>query len=157
MLRINPLLIFISLCVAFVLSIVYLPSQLQFWRPDWTALVILFWVYSVPQRIGVFFAWTVGLFQDVLEGATLGMNAMAYAVMAYLLLSMYQRFKLFPLIQQSFMVFMLIGIDLMICHLVKSITGVSASGFVYLYPAIASAALWPFFYLTMNGMMRKLN
>lgn len=102
------------------------------------------------------FSWTVGLFQDVLEGSTLGMNAFAYAVMAYLLVSMYQRFKLFPLIQQSFMVFMLIGIDLMICHLVKSVTGVSASGFVYLYPAITSAAIWPFFYLMMSNLTRKL-
>ncbi|MCP5207508.1 MAG: rod shape-determining protein MreD [Hahellaceae bacterium] len=156
MIRFNPVLILFSLCAAFVLSIVYLPSQLQFWRPDWSALVILFWVYAAPHRIGVFFSWTVGLFQDVLEGSTLGMNAFAYAVMAYLLVSMYQRFKLFPLIQQSFMVFMLIGIDLMICHLVKSVTGVSASGFVYLYPAITSAAIWPFFYLMMSNLTRKL-
>lgn len=155
--RINPVLIFVSLCLAFVLSIVYLPSQIQFWRPDWTALVVLFWVFLAPHKIGIFFAWTVGIMQDVLEGAVLGMNALAFAVMAYLLVSMYQRFKLFPLIQQSFMIFMLIGIDLMICHLIKSVTGVSASGFVYLYPAITSAAIWPFFYLFMSNLVRKLS
>ena len=155
--RINPILIVVSLCLAFVLSIIYLPSSVQFWRPDWTALVILFWVFFAPDKIGIIFAWTVGLFQDVLEGAVLGMNALAYSVMAYLLVSMYQRFKLFPLIQQSFMVFMLIGIDLMICHLIKSVTGVSASGFVYLYPAITSAAIWPFFYVLMSNLVRKLS
>lgn len=153
--RVSWGLVFLSFFVAFVLSVIYVPPGLQLWRPDWTAMVLLFWVVSLPHRIGLVFAWCVGLMQDVLEGALLGMNALAFAVLAYLLVSLYQRFKVFPLIQQSIMVFLIIGINLMICHLIKSLTGVSASGLVYLYPAISSAALWPFFFVFMEFLNRK--
>ncbi|PID43168.1 MAG: rod shape-determining protein MreD [Gammaproteobacteria bacterium] len=153
--RVSWGLAFFSFFFAFVLSIVYMPPWLQLWRPDWTAMVLLFWVVTVPNRVGLVFAWFIGLFQDVVEGALLGMNALAFAVIAYLLASLYQRFKVFPLIQQSVMVFLIIGINLMICHLVKSLTGVSAAGLVYLYPAISSAVLWPFFFLMMEVVNRK--
>ncbi|ARU55955.1 rod shape-determining protein MreD [Oleiphilus messinensis] len=156
MARISLFAFLLSFLGAFVLSLVYIPPAFQFWRPDWTAMVLFFWVVTAPHRVGVLTAWSVGLIQDILEGAILGMNALAFAVIAYLLISLYQRFKVFPFIQQSFMVFLIIGINLMICHFVKSLTGISASGLIYLYPAISSAALWPFFLIIMEKLNQKL-
>ncbi|PIE42849.1 MAG: rod shape-determining protein MreD [Gammaproteobacteria bacterium] len=154
--RVSWGLVFFSFFFAFVLSIIYLPPGIQLWRPDWTAMVLLFWVMTAPNRVGLVFAWLIGLLQDVVEGALLGMHALAFAIVAYLLVSLYQRFKVFPLIQQSVMVFLIIGINLMVCQLIKSLIGVSATSFVYLYPAISSAALWPFFFVMMEVVNKKM-
>ena len=145
----------ISFFFAFVLSVLPLPLAVSAWRPEWSALLLVFWTIYSRERVGIAAAWCVGLFMDVLEGTTLGINALAFAVVSYLILSMHQRIKMFPLLQQSFIVFMLIGINLMVSHLINNLTAFPVSGFGYLKPALTSALLWPFIYSLMQRMLLK--
>ena len=113
-----------------------------------------YWVLESPDRFGLIFAWCMGLLLDVMEGTLLGMNALALALVAYLILSMHQRIKMFPLLQQSFIVFLIIGINLMLCHWIKSFTGIRPGDMSFLLPAVSSALVWPFLYLIMRRFDR---
>ena len=150
----NILLLLISFFVAFLFSIMNLPEELLHWRPEWVALVLFYWMLQSPDKVGLIFAWCIGLLLDVLEGTLLGMNAFALALVAYLILSMHQRIKMFPLLQQSFIVFLVIGIDLMLCHWIKSFTGLRPGNMSFLLPAVSSALLWPVLYLVMRRFDR---
>ncbi len=147
--------IVVSFIVAFVFSVLVLPHAVAYMRPEWVAIVVIYWVIKVPGQVGVVVAWLMGLLLDVLEGGLLGVNALSLAVVAYLILTMHQRIKLFPLIQQSFTVFLVVGIHLMIGHFIRNVTGNPVSGMGYLIPALSSAIIWPVVYLLIDKLVIK--
>ncbi|MEY3661077.1 MAG: hypothetical protein RLZZ169_1903, partial [Pseudomonadota bacterium] len=71
----NRWVIVLSLVFAGVLAVLPLPGWLELWRPDWVALVLVYWVIALPQRVGLLTAWLVGFLVDVLKGTLLGLNA----------------------------------------------------------------------------------
>lgn len=52
-------------------------------RPDWVALVVLYWVIALPHHLNVISAWVVGLIMDILLGSTLGIHALSMAVISW--------------------------------------------------------------------------
>ncbi len=88
-------------------------------------------------------AFSVGLLLDILEGALLGQNALSLSVVAFLALVMYQRLRVFNLWQQAAVVFVLLGLNQLICQWIQNITSAGALNLLFLLPALAGAALWP--------------
>lgn len=154
--RASSFFIFFSFSVAFLFSILALPHAVSYLRPEWVAMVVVYWVIKSPTKVGVVVAWSSGLVLDILEGSLLGVNALSLAVVAYLVLTMHQRIKLFPLVQQSFTVFLVVGIHLMIGHFIRNVVGNSVSGMAYLIPALTSAVVWPVLYLFIDKVALKL-
>ena len=52
-------------------------------KPDFLALILLYWCIQEPRLIGVGIAWCVGLLMDVTDATVFGQHALAYAVLAY--------------------------------------------------------------------------
>ncbi|MFD2229658.1 rod shape-determining protein MreD [Alkalimarinus sediminis] len=154
--RASSVFIFFSFSVAFLFSILALPHAVSYLRPEWVAMVVVYWVIKSPAKVGVVVAWSSGLVLDVLEGSLLGVNALSLAVVAYLVLTMHQRIKLFPLIQQSFTVFLVVGIHLMIGHFIRNVVDDPVSGMAYLIPALSSAIVWPVMSLFIDKVAIKL-
>ncbi|KAF0809277.1 rod shape-determining protein MreD [Alcanivorax sp. S71-1-4] len=82
--------ILVTILLAGLLAILPLPEALALGRPEWLTLVLIYWVIALPQRIGVFWGFGVGLFQDVLTGSVLGQHAIALAVVAYIALAVHR-------------------------------------------------------------------
>jgi len=150
-----PLFLF-TVVVALVATISLFPMSFTQWRPEWVALLVFYWVLRAPHRFGVLTAWCLGLLVDVLQSSMLGLNAMAFALVAFLVLSAHQRLQMFPLPQQCTMVFLFIGLGQMLIHFVQQMFGGSPGGFHYLFPAITSALVWPVVMVFLDGMNRKL-
>ena len=70
-------------------------------RPDFLALVLLYWCIQEPRYVGVGIAWFVGLLMDVGDGTLFGQHALAYAVLAYAAEYFRRRVLRFPLWQQA--------------------------------------------------------
>lgn len=135
--------IVLSLAVALLLNIIPLPLWAQWGRPELVAMVLIYWVIALPERVGIGIAWSVGLAQDIVEGALLGQNALALSVLAYLVLILYQRLRMFTPIQQAGVVFVLIGLNQLLCHWVQTLVSTASSDLLFLLPAMVSALLWP--------------
>lgn len=146
----------LSLLLALVGSVALFPQQWLMWRPEWVGLIVFYWVFRAPHHFGIFFAAFMGLILDVIESASLGVNMLAMAVVAFLVLTTHQRLRMFPLPQQCLMVFLLLGINQMIVHFIKQVLGDSQSGFAYLWPALTSAIAWPLVCLVLDTLNRKL-
>ncbi|MAL95909.1 MAG: rod shape-determining protein MreD [Haliea sp.] len=132
-----------TLLVAAVLAIVPNPLWLQWARPEWVALVILYWCMALPHRVGLLTAAVTGVFQDVLEGAPLGQHGLALLAVALLVALLYKRLRVFSLWQQSAMVFLIIGMHQLIDQWVQSLQGAAAGSLLFLLPALTSALVWP--------------
>lgn len=132
-----------SFLLAYVLAVLPLPQWLQWGRPEWLALALIYWTIALPHRVGILTGLLLGLGLDALEGAVLGQNAFALVVVALLCLTLYQRLRVFNLWQQAAVVFVLVGINQLVCQWVQNLEGVGVRSQLFLLPAVSSALLWP--------------
>lgn len=146
--------IFFSFVIAFILTIMPLPDWLEYVRPEWLALCLMYWCIALPQRIGVGTAWVAGIFLDVLRGALLGQQALALAVVAYLALLLHQRIRVTPLWQQSLSVLVLITIYQLLVFWVSGVIGKSTGSWASWLPAVSSMIVWPVVFVTLRGLRR---
>ncbi|MDC0661735.1 rod shape-determining protein MreD [Marinobacter sp. SS21] len=146
----------ISILIALVLSISPFPLGWFEFRPEWLGLLVFYWTFRAPAQFGILLAWCLGLMLDVLEATALGVNAVAMAMIAFLVLTIHQRLRMFPIPQQCAMVFLLLGINQMLVHFIKQMLGADDAGFSYLWPAITSAIIWPLLCVLLDGLNRKL-
>ena len=78
--------VFISFAVAMVLSVVPLPYYAAILRPDFVALVLIFWCLYYPDRVGLLIAFVVGILLDTMYFGVLGQQALSKLAIAYLIL-----------------------------------------------------------------------
>jgi rod shape-determining protein MreD len=146
--------IVVSFLLAFILAIYPLPHALQWARPEWVTLVLIYWIIALPQRMGLVASFSVGLMLDILEGSLLGQNALSLSVVAYLSLLLYQRLRVFNMVQQVAVVFVMVGINQLVSQWVQNLTGVGSVSVLFLLPALLSALMWPAV-LTLLRKMRR--
>ena len=93
---------------ALMLHMLPFPEWLTYARPEFVTLVVMYWVIAMPERIGVTIAWCVGLLLDVTQGAILGQHALGLVIVTFILQLEYQRVRVFSLVQQALVVFVLL-------------------------------------------------
>ncbi|MEB3767560.1 rod shape-determining protein MreD [Acinetobacter sp. MD2] len=80
----DPLIaIAISIVLASFLMIYPLSYDASAWRPAIMLLVMLYWVLCQPTWCGVWFAFGMGIFTDLLIDAPLGQNALIFVVLTF--------------------------------------------------------------------------
>jgi rod shape-determining protein MreD len=144
-----------SIVVALMLTILPLPNWAQSYRPEWAALVVLYWCMALPERVGVGIAWIVGILLDVLKGSLLGQHALGLAVIAYLAISLHQRIRVYPLSQQALTILMLLALFQLLVLWFDGITGQPAKDWSYWMPSITSMILWPWVFVILRDLRRR--
>lgn len=147
--------IFATLAIALWLSIIPLPDWARWARPEWVAMVLIYWVIALPHRIGIGSAFVTGLVLDLVEGSPLGENAFALSIIAYLGLILYQRMRMYAGWQQAGIVFVLVGLNQLLCHWVQTLTTKVTPTMLFLLPALVSALLWPTIMLLLRKVRRQ--
>ena len=135
--------ILLTFAAAFCLTVLPMPLELRWVRPELVTLVLIYWVIALPHRVGIVASFLVGLLLDVAEGTTLGQNALSLSVVAYLSLLLYQRLRQFNMVQQVAVVFVMVGINQLVSQWVQNLTGIGAVSPRFLVPALLSALVWP--------------
>ena len=143
-----------SFVVALLLTMLPLPELLRGLRPEWLTIVLIYWSMALPDRIGIGWAWLVGLILDVATGSLLGQHALALAIVAFLTLELHQRIRVFPLMQQGFAILVLVAMAQMITLWVNGIIGTPAKSWTYWLPSLISALLWPWLFIVMRSVRR---
>lgn len=149
--------IFVSIVLAYMLTIMPLPEWARMARPEWTALVLIYWCMAVPHRVGVIIAWLVGLGQDAVQATLLGQHALAYAVMAYLVLHLHQRIRVYPLPQQALIVLLLLLLVHVIQTWISGLVDRPTPGMAYWLPPLVGTLLWPWVFVLMRGVRRRFS
>lgn len=135
-------LIALSLFVGLVLSILPMSLYSASFRPDWTVLVLLYWVLALPERVNIGSAWFVGLLLDILLGSPLGAHALACALIGFFTAVNNKTIRHFSLPQQT----LIIGLFLALYHLIVFwvsyfITDLPFSP-SYLLPVLIDLPIW---------------
>jgi rod shape-determining protein MreD len=131
------------LVIALLLSIIPLPLEWRWWRPEFVALLVIYWATYSPEYFGVFYAWVFGILLDVIELSPVGYHSIGLIVVAYISHLSYQRIRSYVVWQQAAWVFVLVGIYQLFCNWASGFMGKSIEGFDFLIAAVITAFLWP--------------
>ena len=77
-------------------------------RPDFVAVVLLYWCTHKPYRLGIGLAWAVGILSDVNDASLFGQHALSYTVLAFGGIVLNRRIRMFDLREQTTQVFLIL-------------------------------------------------
>lgn len=110
-------------------------------RPDFVAIVLLYWCMHKPWRVGIGIAWTVGILADVADASLFGQHALAYTVLAFGGVVLSRRLRMFGLRQQTVQVAAILTLTYAVYALVQW----QVNGYVvwlYFLGCLTSTLLW---------------
>lgn len=148
--------IFLSFIGAWFLMIFPVPYDWQFLRPVWLTLVLIYWIFALPQSIGILTAWAVGLVMDILGNGVMGQYALAMVSVAFFARFLRYRIRLQPLWQQALAVAGLVGIGELTRLLAQWLLGYPPHTLLYWIPTLLSMVLWPFICRLLRFYERKV-
>ena len=149
--------IFFTLLIALMATIMPMPLTIDMFRPDWVLLVLVYWSLALPHRVNVLTAWWLGFIIDVLLGSILGVHAAVMALTVYISAANFQKIRNFSLWQQS----LIVGLFSALYHLLIfwSQRFLTDTPFLpsYLYPVLTSLLVWPWIFMLLRKVRRHFN
>ena len=146
----------VSFALALLLTILPLPPEWETLRPQWVAMVLLYWNLYFPERIGVFWGWSVGIALDATTESVLGQHALSFSVIAWIAIELHRRIRLFPLVQQSLSVWVLLLIERLLSLWIMGATGTPTPSLVYWVPTLLGLLLWFGFFFLLRDLRHRL-
>lgn len=153
----NGWVIWLSLLIALLLSVAPMPHSIGLGRPLWLAMFIAYWAIALPHRGGMAVAFFFGLMLDVLSGTLLGQNGLPLILITFLVLNLQQRLRMFPLLQQSLVLLVILGIGQLVQLWLNTLTGNRPPTLLFLVPVPVSALLWPWVFVALQWARRRFD
>ncbi len=148
--------VLLTIILALMLMMMPLPDSVSAFRPDWVALIMIFWTMSVPRRISVGVAWFVGIVVDVSQGTLLGQHALALCAVAYVTVKFHLLMRVFPLMQLTATIFALLALYQFLLFWINGIVGINAPSISYWAPVISGTLIWPLLYTFVSGVRYRV-
>jgi rod shape-determining protein MreD len=145
--------LFVSSLVALLLGLVPLPWWLDMLRPDFLALVVLYWAIHLPQAGRLWFAWCAGLVLDMFRGVVLGQFALAMTVVGAVAIYLHLRIRAYPIWHQAGVAFAVLFLYHLTLWIVDGWSGHPVTTSARWIPAVTGALVWPF----VSGLLDKLH
>lgn len=131
-----------SLLAALALSVMPLPGGIVAFRPDWVAIVLLYWSLVSPRRFGLVTTFFMGLALDALSGALLGQHALALLTILYLSKRFHLRIRAFPASQLAATMFGLLFLYEFVLFWVDGAVGRTVPLIERWGPVISGMLIW---------------
>jgi rod shape-determining protein MreD len=132
----------VGLALTLVLAVVPMPDAIAPLRPDWVAVVLLYWSLTAPRHFSLLTAFWMGLALDTLSGALLGQNAFALLLIVYLAEKFHLRLRVFPVSQLSITVFLLLGLYEFVLFWIDGMAGRSVPLAERWLPPVTGTLVW---------------
>jgi len=143
LLPVKPTFIVFTLIAALVLNLLPWSGALLALKPDFVALVVLYWCILQPRKVGFAAAWMLGLMMDVADGSLFGQHALAYSVLTFGGIVLHRRVLMFTMRDQVLHVIPLLLLNDVIVLLIRKLVGADFPGFGYFIGSFIAGALWP--------------
>ena len=146
----NYWVIYSSFFFGLILAIVPLPIIFNAFRPEWMILLIFYWVLALPHRVSVVHAFILGLLLDLLLGSMLGMHALLFSILAYVVSINYQRIRYLTLVHTTLLAGGFVFIAKLSLYLLASSLQPIVLHKYYFGSIFTSMLIWPWLFLFMR-------
>jgi rod shape-determining protein MreD len=144
--------VILTIVLAIMLAIVPLPEQAEPYRPDWVAVVLIYWAMMLPRTWSVGSAWLVGLVLDAAQGTILGQHALALTVVIFITVRFHLLMRVFPMQQLTATVFALLALYQFLLFWTNGVAGTQVDIVYYWAPVVSGTLLWPIVTLLLAGV-----
>ncbi len=148
--------VIMTIVVALMLTMMPLPDSVSAFRPDWVALIMIFWALSIPRSYNVGAAWIVGIFVDVTQGTLLGQYALALCAVTYITVKFHLLMRVYPLLQLTATIFALLALYQFLLFWINGVAGVNAPAVSYWGPVLTGSLIWPLLYTFLSGVRYRV-
>ena len=148
--------VLVTLLVAFMLMIMPMPAKAEPFRPDWLALMLVFWAMSVPRSYSVGIAWLIGIVLDVAQGTLLGQHALALCAIVYITVKFHLLMRVFPMQQLTATVFAILTLYQFILFWINGVAGIDVPLVDYWGPVITGTLFWPIVMTLLSGVRMRV-
>jgi rod shape-determining protein MreD len=145
----------LSLAATLALAAVPLPDAVAPYRPDWVAVVLLYWSLMAPRHFSLLTAFWMGIALDTLTGALLGQNALALLLVVYLAEKFHLRLRVFPVSQLAFTVLLLLGLYEFMLFWIDGMAGRSVPLIERWLPPLTGTLVWLGLYVLLDRRQRE--
>jgi rod shape-determining protein MreD len=111
--------------------------------PDFVALLLLYWCMNQPRRVGVGWAFWLGIMLDIVDRNVFGQHSLAYCLTSWLVLSRQRQLAMFPIWHQALYVGPLLIINQIIMVAVRLVIDRVFPGWLFFVGSLVGALLWP--------------
>ena len=143
LLPVKPAFIAFTLIAVLIVNLLPWSGPLLAVKPDFVALVVLYWCIQQPRKLGFAAAWLMGLVMDVADGSLLGQHALAYSVLAFAGIVLHRRVLMFTMKNQILHVIPILLLNDLIVLVIRRLAGADFPGFGYFAGSLIAGALWP--------------
>lgn len=143
LLPVKPAFILVTLIAALTANLLPLSGWWLALRPDFVALVLLYWCIDQPRKIGFTIAWLLGLVMDVSDGSLFGQHALSYSILAFAGIMLHRRVQRFAVTPQVLHVIPLLLLNDFFVLLIRLASGGDFPGYPYFAGSLIGGALWP--------------
>ena len=148
---------FATVFFAMVLLVIPAPELIRGFLPDWVSLVLIYWALALPTRMRVSMAWLAGLAVDLFTLGIPGAHALSKAVLVYVVKILALRVRAYPLWQQSVMVMLLLGLEVLVLAIVDIVIE-GGLGVLHRWTAVIVGGLaWPLVYVVLRRSRHLAN
>jgi rod shape-determining protein MreD len=146
---------FVSLAATLALASVPLPDSVAPLRPDWVAVVLLYWSLMAPRQFSLLTAFWMGIVLDTLTGALLGQNALALLLVVYLAEKFHLRLRVFPVSQLAITVVILLGLYEFVLFWIDGMAGRTVPLIERWLPPLTGTLVWLLMYVFLDRRERE--
>ena len=152
-------LIFATLLVAMLASIVHLPAAVPDWighlRPDWMVAVLFYWSFAASERTGLVEAWLLGFVVDVLVGDPLGLNGACMAATVFSGHILHERIRLYSALQRASVALVVLLVAALVREVVRVLALGTTPSIWFLAAPGVTALLFPPLAAALAGLRRR--
>ncbi len=147
--------IVVSIALAGSLNILPMGWLGGFFQPDWVALVLIFWCFWEPERVGPATGWCAGLLLDLLTGGLLGRYALGKTLVGFVANKVSLRLRVYPLWQQCVGVALLVALDTATHALIRLLLDEEPLTLARWLTPMASMLMWPLVVVVLTPRSRQ--
>ncbi len=148
-------LLWFSLLLGLLLTLLPLPVVAEPLRPFWIALIILYWNLEAGRLRHMGQAFLLGLVLDLATGTFLGQHALSLVVLVFLLERFRARIRFFPPWQQAAAILALLINDRVIQLWVFVLLGETWPHWSWWLSPLVGVACWPWLFLIFDALRQR--
>jgi rod shape-determining protein MreD len=142
--------------VCYLLQIMPLPAVLLPLKPYWLALVLIYWLIELPERVPLGLCFVLGVGGDLIAGELLGEQALRLCILCFIVLRFRSRLRFFPMWQQTLAIFALLLNDRIVYLMVHALAGDPSPPPDFWLAPLAGLIAWPWLFLLLDDLRARL-
>ncbi len=145
-----------GIVASFMLQLAPLPALLLPFKPYWLALVLIYWMIELPERVPLGLCFALGLVADLIGGEVLGEQALRLCILCFIVLRFRSRLRFFPMWQQTLAVFALLLNDRIVYLMVHAVAGDPPPDLDFWIAPVTGMLAWPWLFLLFDDLRARL-